>query len=170
MTLQPSWTVERVDELIRLTRAKLSAGEIGHVMGVTRNSIIGKLHRINVPLAGARNGHDIKTAATTKKRNRYKRIASTESLAAAEKRKQINQAMDAMKGLPPDQSPFACTIQDLGSVAEMNRCRFVLDEPTATAKYCGAASEGPWCPRHRRLIFSKPVAREGGFYVDRRHG
>ena len=153
---QPSWTPARVDELIRLTRAKLSASEIGTVMGVTRNSVIGKLHRINVPL-GNPHGYN-KASARTTNRNKNKRITSTESRAVSARQKRINIAMDAMKGLPPDQSPFACTIQDLGSTTEMSRCRFVLDEPSAKALYCGAASEGPWCLRHRKIIYSKPVS------------
>ena len=167
MNLQPSWTVERVDQLIRLTRTNLSAAEIGKKMGVTRNSVIGKLYRINVPL-GNPQGYNNASARTTN-RNKNKRIASTESRAVSARRKSINIAMDAMKGLPPDQSPFACTIQELGSITEMNRCRFVLDEPTATAKYCGAPSEGPWCLWHRRRVYNKPVIR-GIPYVDRRHG
>jgi hypothetical protein len=47
------WTEEQTTELKDLALMNLSAGEIGDKMGVTRNTVIGKLARIGVPLRGA---------------------------------------------------------------------------------------------------------------------
>lgn len=44
-----SWTDERISELTRLWQQGLSASEIGKRMGVSKNSIVGKAHRLNLP-------------------------------------------------------------------------------------------------------------------------
>ncbi len=44
-----SWTDERINELTRLWQQGLSASEIGKRLGVSKNSIVGKAHRLNLP-------------------------------------------------------------------------------------------------------------------------
>lgn len=44
-----SWTDERIQELTRLWQQGLSASEIGKRLGVSKNSIVGKAHRLNLP-------------------------------------------------------------------------------------------------------------------------
>ncbi|MBK1666882.1 hypothetical protein CKO28_02345 [Rhodovibrio sodomensis] len=44
-----SWTDERIQELTRLWQAGHSASEIGKRLGVSKNSIVGKAHRLKLP-------------------------------------------------------------------------------------------------------------------------
>ena len=44
-----SWTDERIDELKQLWGEGLSAQEIGRKLGVTKNAVIGKAHRLGLP-------------------------------------------------------------------------------------------------------------------------
>ena len=43
-----TWTEERVDNLKRLWGAGHSASEIGQAIGVTKNAVIGKAHRLKL--------------------------------------------------------------------------------------------------------------------------
>ena len=43
-----TWTEERVAELIRLWETGKSASEIGRILGVSKNSVVGKAHRLKL--------------------------------------------------------------------------------------------------------------------------
>lgn len=43
-----TWTDERVTELIRLWETGKSASEIGKILGVSKNSVVGKAHRLKL--------------------------------------------------------------------------------------------------------------------------
>jgi GcrA cell cycle regulator len=43
-----TWTDERVTELMRLWEAGRSASEIGRLLGVSKNSVVGKAHRMKL--------------------------------------------------------------------------------------------------------------------------
>lgn len=43
-----TWTEERVSELTRLWSTGLSASEIGKILGVSKNSVVGKAHRMKL--------------------------------------------------------------------------------------------------------------------------
>jgi GcrA cell cycle regulator len=44
-----SWTDERIQELTDLWQQGLSASEIGKRLGVSKNAVVGKAHRLNLP-------------------------------------------------------------------------------------------------------------------------
>ncbi len=44
-----TWTTERVAELTRLWDTGRSASEIGKMLGVSKNSVVGKAHRLKLP-------------------------------------------------------------------------------------------------------------------------
>ncbi|SDF88190.1 GcrA cell cycle regulator [Limimonas halophila] len=44
-----SWTDERIDELTRLWQAGHSASDIGKRLGVSKNAVVGKAHRLKLP-------------------------------------------------------------------------------------------------------------------------
>lgn len=43
------WTQKQIDTLIKLWTAGVSAAEIGEKIGMTRNAVIGKAHRLSLP-------------------------------------------------------------------------------------------------------------------------
>jgi GcrA cell cycle regulator len=47
--MSDSWTQERIDQLIELWRQGHSAAEIGRRIGVTKNAVVGKVHRMGLP-------------------------------------------------------------------------------------------------------------------------
>lgn len=44
-----SWTDERIQELTRLWQAGLSASDIGKRLGMSKNAVVGKAHRLKLP-------------------------------------------------------------------------------------------------------------------------
>lgn len=44
-----TWTAERISELSKLWDQGLSASEIGKALGVSKNAVVGKAHRLKLP-------------------------------------------------------------------------------------------------------------------------
>ncbi len=42
------WTEDRVEELKKLWEQEISTAEIGKILGVTKNSVVGKAHRLGL--------------------------------------------------------------------------------------------------------------------------
>jgi GcrA cell cycle regulator len=144
MNIQPAWTDERVTTLKDWATAGLTASQIGAEMGITRNSVIGKLGRIGVPLAGA---------PTNPKKQRAPRVHNPlgpHGLRARRKSPAPAQEPEPeIIDLPPDESAFACTLLELTPDA----CRFPLGDPSKPEfRFCGEQHVGgPYCRRHHRL-------------------
>src|SRR5258707_15896673 len=65
------WSNERCDELRRLWDDNLSASDIAHLMKCSRNAVIGKSHRLNLP---QRREPNPPKPRTSKKRNYHRRV------------------------------------------------------------------------------------------------
>ena len=46
--MEVTWTSERIDELTKLWEEGITTAEIGRRIGVTKNAVIGKVHRIGL--------------------------------------------------------------------------------------------------------------------------
>ena len=57
------WTPNNVDRLIELSNTKLTSTEIAIKLGITKNAVIGKLHKIKI-----KNGYIIKSVQLRNKR------------------------------------------------------------------------------------------------------
>ncbi len=157
-----TWTTERVSQLKTLAIiARYTARQISDRMGVTRNAVIGKLGRLGVQLANPPTKPRPEKPAPTDNhftRPMHQRVKVRAGSNQHRKQIQIIPATEIID-LPPDASSFACTIAGLGPVFGMDQCRWPVDEmPSADMRYCGAASNGPWCQRHRRIAY-KPLVR-----------
>jgi len=64
------WTEERIEELSKLWAEGLSAAEIGKRLGITKNAVVGKVHRLGLP----KRGSPIKRSATPKPRPKRKEV------------------------------------------------------------------------------------------------
>ena len=47
-SVEPTWTPERIERLIALWEEGVTTAEIGRRIGVTKNAVIGKVHRIGL--------------------------------------------------------------------------------------------------------------------------
>lgn len=135
------WTNARVEELKGYFADGLSASQIaGELGGLTRNAVIGKLHRLKLT-AGDR--------ATLRKSNR--RADSQRPRDIVRAAVALNELLPEMCDLPPDQSNHAVDIHDLAE----HSCRWPLGEPSHLMMYCGDEAQGHvYCPRHARLAYA----------------
>lgn len=158
-----SWNDERVDLLSRLWMEGRSASQIAAELGggVTRNAVIGKVHRLG--LSGRAK------VAQTQAANRLrpvKPLARADELPAP--------ALDAVApALPtslPPVAPRAHTgdvvipLSNRVTIMELrdSMCRWPLGDPSsAEFRYCGsrAGVMGPYCEQHARLAFQPAQER-----------
>lgn len=165
MNIGSGWTDTRIAQLKTLAIiARYSAREISDVMGISRSAVIGKLCRLGVQLARLPTNPRVAAARSARPAPKTERPKTPPAQRVVMQRGKNNtygrdvEIVDVpeITDLPPDQSEFACTIIELGA----GMCRFPMGDThdLNTFRYCGAASNGPWCGRHRRIVY-KPGAR-----------
>jgi GcrA cell cycle regulator len=161
-----NWTDERVELLKKLWMDGLSASQIAAELGggVTRNAVIGKVHRLG--LSGR-----AKTVASTTPRQRKPRAPSHPS--AGMFRVQGATAIAVEADLVPEAAPVAAvaprpalqavscervTIMDLRECM----CRWPIGDPgREDFRFCGTRSESgqPYCTYHARMAYQPTVDR-----------
>ena len=160
-----SWTDERVESLKKLWQEGLSASQIaGRIGGVTRNAVIGKVHRLG--LAGRATtsrmkSHRPRRAATAMKQRQH---------AAKPRFAQVgNSALRAL--YQADAEPYQAPIEEI--VIPMNErkyiqtltescCRWPIGDPQENDfHFCGKKKIAglPYCDVHARRAFQPPQAR-----------
>jgi GcrA cell cycle regulator len=158
-----SWTDERVELLKKLWIDGLSASQIAAQLGgVTRNAVIGKVHRLN--LSGR-----AKPASTTPRPRKTGRAASPHRPAA---RTYVagNTALKIHAHPAPRRVPSPVPFEDLVvpislnvSLMELNdsMCKWPIGDPTAeNFCFCGHRNFNgmPYCEYHSRIAY-QPVER-----------
>jgi GcrA cell cycle regulator len=154
-----SWTDERVDLLKRLWSEGLSASQIaGRLGSVTRNAVIGKVHRLG--LSGR---------ATTSRMKSHRPRTRMANVKRPVKSRFVQSGNPAVRALYMDVEAYVApaeeieiplaerkTIQTLGECS----CRWPIGDPqTAEFHFCGRNKVPalPYCEVHARRAF-QPVA------------
>lgn len=138
-SIPPPWTPE-MDARLRVLVMTKSASAIGKLMGKTRNSIIGRAHRLGLKLSP--------TAVKARRSESGKRNRPKPPRPAVAPAPQV-------VAIPIEQLKAAVSVEDIGS----RQCRWTGDLPALirldTPLYCGApTAEGQsWCPTHRARVF-----------------
>jgi GcrA cell cycle regulator len=134
-----AWTEDRVETLKALWNEGLSASQIaGRLGGVTRNAVIGKVHRLG--LSGR--------AAPAKPKTVERRAPETVSVRA--------------QSVPMDPATWGegrLTVTTLGA----NQCKWPIGDPaSADFHFCGQGASGgkSYCAYHSQLAFQPNSARK----------
>lgn len=157
------WDVEAVNDLKRLFAEGKTFGYIATTLHLSRNSVIGKAHRL-----GLRYSPEQQAVRRSNPRPRRKRTqaegASNSHIGrrltgiAAQHALQriVDELPTEIRDLPPDQSPFACTLLELTD----DTCRWPIGDAPYT--FCGDKSfEGAsYCCRHARIAYRPAASRE----------
>jgi GcrA cell cycle regulator len=144
------WTDERVELLKKLWQDGLSASQIAKQLGgVTRNAVIGKVHRLGLSGRAAPS----KPARTVFKAPRParpaaaapsapRRIAEPTALAAAPQPSPVRYI---------DEAPGMATVLTLGA----HMCKWPIGDPSQDSfTFCGRRSgEGPYCHEHSQVAY-----------------
>ena len=159
-----SWNDERVELLSKLWLEGRSASQIAAELGlgVTRNAVIGKVHRLGL------SGRAKVPAHAAMPRSRPKPVKPTTDrspvpIAAAIQASAELDAATAVSVLRPVADvvvPF-CTRVTIMELRD-TMCRWPIgDPPSADFRYCGSRTgdTGPYCADHARLAFQPTQER-----------
>ena len=147
-----AWTDERVEQLKTLWAEGLSAAQIANKMGgVTRNAVIGKVHRLG--LSGR---------ATPAKPQR----GCTTTTTKAPVETSIPTPTDVKPMIPEPEfiAPATLDTGDQVTVATIknNMCKWPIGDPASDDfHFCGQATTGgkPYCAYHAQMAFQPPQRR-----------
>lgn len=143
------WTTAHTAILTDLCAEGLSAREIAVRLGgdVTRNSVIGRVHRLGLQLEKKPGGHRVKLEAKPEKKKRVSRKSWVESESGP---KPITIPETSMIGL---RTPMI--------EASFHVCRYPLWEADGAPDYpvCGLPGH-PWCEHHRAVVFGRGTQME----------
>ena len=159
------WTDERVEMLKKLWLDGLSASQIAKQLGgVTRNAVIGKVHRLGLSGRAAPS----QPARPAFKAPRPARPAST-TVPAARRAPQPPSRDSAHVGAvahrPPAPAPQpeergVATVLTLGA----HMCKWPIGDPASDSfTFCGRRSdrEGPYCSEHARVAYQPQQQKKG---------
>jgi GcrA cell cycle regulator len=156
-----SWTDERVESLKKLWADGLSASQIAAELGgVTRNAVIGKVHRLG--LAGR-----AKAPASTTPRARKPRAASHMvrlPRASLRGNTALAHAYELEFETEPEQIDNIIPLGQRRSLLELTEetCRWPIGDPgTADFYFCGGQTitSLPYCAYHSRVAYQPPNVR-----------
>jgi GcrA cell cycle regulator len=160
-----AWTVERVDLLKKRQVELRSASQIGIELGVSRNAVIGKLHRLGLrPMSLPKKTRTARAPGLNFHRlERAKHAAGHEARAEREKHAAELRAMFAaveVTELAPEESACAVTLMD----AKQHHCRWPLGDPRdmQSLRFCGANKyeKYSYCKRHCLMAYRDPPERQ----------
>jgi GcrA cell cycle regulator len=165
-----TWTDERIEQLKKLWADGLSASQIaGELGGITRNAVIGKVHRLG--LSG-------RAKAPSSSILRQRKPRAPAMFRAPRPMMRGNTALAHMPAYDytPDNLietqvepveniiPFGqrCTLIELDPISKMEKCRWPIGDPGQPDFYfCGGKTnvKTPYCGYHGRVAYQPPMAR-----------
>jgi GcrA cell cycle regulator len=182
-----TWTEKRTAQFRDLYAQGLSHREIAAALGgISRNSCIGKAHRLGLEHRARTPKRTPWVAAGVRQRTWQRRQAKANGRAPQARRgpqrltRYIDERIGASKPFVLDEARFVADLAAANPVTllelQAHHCRFPVGEPGNPAKpmmYCGAAKCGEdyssYCAAHHRLAFASPRAR-GGVFVFAKSG
>ena len=153
------WTEDRVGALTKLWLEGQSASQIAKALGggVTRNAVIGKVHRLGLSGRAAPS----QPARTTYRPTRPRAAAPAPAQPSAPRRIEAAQSrpVPPTRPDPTPEMPGTATGMTLGA----HMCKWPIGDPSSTEfSFCGRrASEGVYCVEHARVAYQPQVKRGG---------
>lgn len=163
-----SWTDERVSTLKKLWLDGLSASQIAKQLGgVTRNAVIGKVHRLGLSGRAAPS----QPARPAFKAPRPARPAAQAMPSAPRRVTPVEApssvpAVSASNSTPPSlpafrhEEPGSATVLTLGA----HMCKWPIGDPSTDGfTFCGRrSSDGPYCIEHARVAYQPQQTKKKG--------
>ena len=149
------WTDERVELLKKLWQDGLSASQIAKQLGgVTRNAVIGKVHRLGLSGRAAPS----KPARTTFKAPRPARPISAAPSAPRRIAEPVALAAHPTPVRYVEEAPGTATVLTLGA----HMCKWPIGDPSLDSfTFCGRrAGDGPYCHEHSQVAYQPAQAKK----------
>jgi GcrA cell cycle regulator len=167
-----SWTDERVDRLKKLWADGLSASQIAAELGgVSRNAVIGKVHRLNLPgraKSGGSSASRTKRVSTSSRSSGYaSRSTVTRTIARTSGATALKQEMIADAVAEIDLRPIEDVVVPIFrklALTELTEktCKWPVGDPLQEDFFfCGTDCDdtGPYCNYHSKLAFQPAAER-----------
>jgi GcrA cell cycle regulator len=151
----PTWTEERLERLKSCFEAGFTCRQIADEIGVSRNSVIGKLNRLNLSRERSGEVRD-PTEKDAAKGRRPKTVPRGPRLQYQMLKALYGEQHAAAE--EPIQSGHCCSLLELSE----QRCRWPISTPgAADFRFCGNTPlDGlPYCAGHTRLAY-RPGSRQ----------
>jgi GcrA cell cycle regulator len=142
MTME-TWTTERIEQLRHCVGTGLTCSQIAAEIGVTRNAVIGKIHRLGLSPTRPAGGSPSCPPRTRRPRRRLLRLFGAEA---------PNLAVDAVAAAAPIESAHRCSLVEIGH----DKCRWPFGDPQqADFVFCGndALRGFSYCGGHARMAY-----------------
>ncbi|MEN2494640.1 MAG: hypothetical protein TECD_00544 [Hyphomicrobiaceae bacterium hypho_1] len=160
-----SWTDERVELLKKYWSEGLSASQIaGRLGGITRNAVIGKVHRLG--LSGRTTTNRLKSSRPRRQ------VVTTKRVNKAKLPKPENFMLKSFYDRIGDAEPYSAPTEDIEIPIEErkslqdlteNSCRWPIGDPqTPEFHFCNAERVPglPYCEHHSKRAFHVPQSRK----------
>ncbi|MBX9803387.1 MAG: GcrA family cell cycle regulator [Caulobacteraceae bacterium] len=154
------WTEDRVGALKKLWLEGQSASQIAKQLGggVTRNAVIGKVHRLGL---SGRAAPSQPARATFRPARPRPAAQPTQAPSAPRRIEAVQPRVAAAPSVPapmPD-LPGTATVMTLGA----HMCKWPIGDPSSNEfSFCGRrSSEGVYCVEHARVAYQPQVKRGG---------
>ncbi len=164
-----SWTEDRVARLAKLWADGLSASQIANDLGgVTRNAVIGKVHRLGLsgrakPAGKSSNGGRRKAASPRAgSGNGSSRPQRSTPRSAAGPTARPSEIVVAYKPKPIEDIPAPASLKLTLLELTDTTCKWPTGDPTMPGfSFCGHRSdeEKPYCAFHSKLAYQPPNER-----------
>jgi GcrA cell cycle regulator len=148
------WSEEIIDRLKALWAEGLSTAEIGRRMGISKNAVVGKAHRLNLPARPSpiRRGGEGARARVTVRRVTGPTLPPLPAVRLAPV-PSAPQVVAPKVVAPP---PVLRGINPTARVGRFNPCCWPLGEPgTDSFRFCDEPSVAgkPYCPEHAQIAY-----------------
>jgi GcrA cell cycle regulator len=140
------WPLERTERLKKLYAAGLSCSQIAAELncGLTRNAVIGKVHRLKLERRRFISGQRKSVKAKTPKPQKSTVVATRWGAYSAETKAPVLAPDPAV-----DLDPLNIAFDDIRAF----QCRWITQQQPVL--FCGhPAIVGSWCPAHRAVVFT----------------
>lgn len=166
-----SWTPERIDELKRLWDAGHSASEIGKQLGVSKNAVVGKAHRLKLaarPSPIKRGGGTTRRRPAAAQRQAAARAATASPFSGTSVPAGAGSNGSASNGKAVSASPFVAPEPERSPIRARSRTRAVRsslssqscawpigDPGDASFHFCGEPTVPgkPYCAAHCAMAY-----------------
>jgi GcrA cell cycle regulator len=152
MNTRQKWSSERVEQLRAYVNAGLTCSQIAFEIGVTRNAVIGKIHRLGLSLGSPAAAPGLRQPQRTRSRVTRRRIV--QAIFAESRHMSAAEELDTR----PVESADRCSLLEL----TRGKCRWPINDPAdEDFSFCGndVAAGMSYCAGHVRMAYRLPSRR-----------
>ena len=149
-----TWTAERIEQLRHCIASGLTCSQTAAEIGVSRNAVIGKIHRLGLSPARPAGA----SARSCPPRARHPRISPSSRLLHLIGAAAPGIAADTTAELAPIDSAQRCSLLEIAQ----DKCHWPIGDPhAADFAFCGneAVTGFSYCAGHARMAYRFPARR-----------